>query len=99
MPHQKGALLLTRALAVELADRGIRVNAICPGTVQTPMVDKMFADARDPDAMEELRLSVHPLGRISTPAEQAAAIVFLASPNASFITGTTLSVDGGRAIR
>ena len=94
-----GVAAMTRALAVELADRGIRVNAICPGTVETPMVEQMFGAAEDAAAMKVQRLSVHPLGRISTPEEQAAAILFLASPEASFITGTTLSVDGGRAIR
>ncbi len=94
-----GVAAMTRALAVELADRGIRVNAICPGTVETPMVKQMIGDAEDPAAMEALRTSFHPLGRISTPEEQAAAIVFMASEDSSFITGTMLSVDGGRAIR
>lgn len=94
-----GVVAMTRALAVELSDRGIRVNAICPGTVRTPMVQQMFSDADDPVALEETRVSAHPLGRISTTEEQAAAIVFMAGPDANFITGVALSVDGGRAIR
>lgn len=94
-----GVVAMTRALAVELSDRGIRVNAICPGTVRTPMVQQMFRDADDPVALEETRVSAHPLGRISTTEEQAAAIVFMAGPDANFITGVALSVDGGRAIR
>ena len=94
-----GVVAMTRALAVELSDRGIRVNAICPGTVRTPMVQQMFSDADDPVALEETRVSAHPIGRISTTEEQAAAIVFMAGPDANFITGVALSVDGGRAIR
>ena len=94
-----GVVAMTRAMAVELSDRGIRVNAICPGTVRTPMVQQMFSDADDPVALEETRVSAHPLGRISTTEEQAAAIVFMAGPDANFITGVALSVDGGRAIR
>ena len=94
-----GVVAMTRALAVELSDRGIRVNAICPGTARTPMVQQMFSDADDPAALEETRVSAHPLGRISTTEEQAAAIVFMAGPDANFITGVALSVDGGRAIR
>jgi len=91
-----GMLSLTRALALELAGDGIRVNAICPGTVLTPMVEAMLGDAGNPDSE---RLSMHPLGRLSTPEEQAAAAVFLCSADASFVTGASLSVDGGRAIR
>lgn len=91
-----GIASLTRALALELAPDGIRVNAICPGTVDTPMVDGLLqADA----AAGQPREDKHPLGRISTPVEQAAAAAFLCSPQASFVTGVCLSVDGGRAIR
>lgn len=91
-----GILSLTRALSLELAGDGIRVNAICPGTVVTPMVEEMLGNADNPNSE---RLSMHPLGRLSTPEEQAAAAVFLCSPGASFVTGVSLSVDGGRAIR
>lgn len=93
----KGAVTaFTRAIALELAEKNIRVNAICPGTVETPMVSSMF----DAGTLPSDRTSLHPLGgRISTPREQANAIAFLAGEQASFITGIELSVDGGRAIR
>ena len=91
-----GIASMTRALALELAPQGIRVNAICPGTVETPMTaDLLVADA----AAGQPREAKHPLGRISTPAEQAAAAAFLCGTDASFVTGVCLSVDGGRAIR
>lgn len=91
-----GITSLTRALAFELAPAGIRVNAICPGTVDTPMVDGLLQ--RDA-ALGQPREAKHPLGRISTPEEQAAAVSFLCGPDASFVTGVCQSVDGGRAIR
>ncbi len=93
-----GVAALTRAAAMELAERGIRVNAVCPGSVETPMAEAMFAASEDPE-LAERRREVHPLGRISTPEEQADAIVFLCGPDAAFITGAVLPVDGGRAIR
>jgi hypothetical protein len=81
---------------LELADDGIRVNAICPGTVDTPMVEHIMANAAKggPD-----RVALHPLKRISTVEDQAAAASFLCSPEAGFITGVALSVDGGRHAR
>lgn len=93
----KGGLTsMTRALALELAPAGIRVNAICPGTVETPMTESLLrADA----AAGQPREAKHPLGRISSPQEQASAAAFLCSTDASFVTGVALSVDGGRAIR
>jgi NAD(P)-dependent dehydrogenase (short-subunit alcohol dehydrogenase family) len=94
-----GIAAMSRAMAVELADRGIRVNALAPGTVDTPLVQKMLSGEGDVDAARKKRGLMHPLGRISTAEEQAAAIAFLASEEASSITGVTLSVDGGRAIR
>ena len=90
-----GILSMTRALALELAP-DIRVNAICPGTVETPMTAALLvADA----AAGQPREAKHPLGRVSTPEEQAAAAAFLCGTDASFVTGVGLSVDGGRAIR
>jgi meso-butanediol dehydrogenase / (S,S)-butanediol dehydrogenase / diacetyl reductase len=91
-----GIVALTRALALELAEDGIRVNAICPGTVDTPMVKSILGKAANggPD-----RVALHPLKRISTAEDQAAAAAFLCSREAGFITGVALSVDGGRAIR
>ena len=94
-----GIAAFTRAMAVELAPKQIRVNATYPGTVDTPLVQAMFSDAGDIAAAEAKRKTMHPLGRISQPEEQAAAIAFLCSDDASFVTGAVLSVDGGRAIR
>lgn len=94
-----GIAAFTRAMAVELASQQIRVNATYPGTVDTPLVHAMFTNAGDIAAAEAKRKEMHPLGRISQPEEQAAAIAFLCSDDASFVTGAVLSVDGGRAIR
>ena len=94
----KGALVqLTRQLAVEHAHRGIRVNAVAPGAVDTDFVARARDAAADPDpaASRARAISNHPIGRILTAGEIAEAIVFLASDAASGITGTILSVDGG----
>ncbi len=97
----KGAVtLLTRALAVELAPRGIRVNAVCPGEVDTPMQDKAIHQHGEGDREAYIRkmLEPYPQGdraRLIRPGEVAAAILFLASPAATAITGACLSVDFG----
>ena len=80
---------LTKHLAVEWADRGIRVNAVAPGTILTEAVAGL------PDEYKEPMLEAHPLGRLGEPSEVASAILFLASDEASFITGAILPVDGG----
>jgi NAD(P)-dependent dehydrogenase (short-subunit alcohol dehydrogenase family) len=98
----KGAIVqLTRQLAVEHAHRGIRVNAVAPGAVDTTFVANARDAAADPDpaGSRATAISQHPIGRILTPAEVAEAIVFLASPAASGITGAILSVDGGYVAR
>lgn len=92
-PHyvasKAGVIGLTMALANQLAANGIRVNAVAPATTDTPMISFLSADERH--ALE----AQTPLGRLGTPEEVAAAIVFLASPEASYITGETLNVNGG----
>jgi NAD(P)-dependent dehydrogenase (short-subunit alcohol dehydrogenase family) len=92
----KGALVqLTRQLAVEYGSQGIRVNAVAPGAIDTPFL-RTFVDAQpDPAALEAAIAASHPLGRLSTPEEIARTIVFLASDEASFVTGAIFSVDGG----
>jgi NAD(P)-dependent dehydrogenase (short-subunit alcohol dehydrogenase family) len=82
---------LTRAMAIDHGPQGIRVNAICPGYIETPMLDKAFAAG---EADREAIMKFHPLGRIGTPADVAEAALFLASEGASFISGATLAVDG-----
>ena len=88
----KGAVhMITRALAVELAPHGIRVNSICPGLTETPLAAYALATPERRASIEKLV----PLGRVAQPAEIAAAALFLASADASYITGEALVVDGG----
>jgi NAD(P)-dependent dehydrogenase (short-subunit alcohol dehydrogenase family) len=92
----KGAVVLfTRQLALEMGPHNIRVNAVAPGTTRTRMIDRLLKDEDDVDAAVRLIQERHPLGRFAEPAEIAAAMLFLASPEASFITGALLPVDGG----
>ncbi len=94
-----GINALTIQSAVDLASAGIRVNAVAPGTIMTPMNRKIFADADDPQALIESWNRAHPLGRFGEPDEVADLVVFLASPRAAFITGEIVRCDGGLAIR
>jgi NAD(P)-dependent dehydrogenase (short-subunit alcohol dehydrogenase family) len=87
-----GLLGVTRALAVDHGPDGIRVNAICPGYVRTPLLERWFASIENG---EQEAARAHPLRRIGEPAEIANAVFFLASEQASFITGSVLTVDGG----
>ncbi|MFT7648886.1 MAG: NAD(P)-dependent dehydrogenase (short-subunit alcohol dehydrogenase family) [Candidatus Poriferisodalaceae bacterium] len=82
---------LTRALSTDHARDGIRVNAICPGTIETPPVQRMMADP----ASLEVNLRAHAIGRLGQPSEIANAAVWLASDEASFVTGEAIVVDGG----
>ena len=93
----KGGLTqLTQALALELSPEGIRVNAVCPGTVATPLVDQVAASyPPDLDARVQDRLLMMLPGRAITPDEIASSIVYLASPEARMITGSVLAFDGG----
>jgi NAD(P)-dependent dehydrogenase (short-subunit alcohol dehydrogenase family) len=87
-----GVLAMTRELGVEFARKGVRINALCPGPVNTPLLKELFAS--DPE--RAARRLVHvPLGRFAEPEELAAAVAFLASDDASFITASTFMVDGG----
>lgn len=90
-----GVIGLTRQMAVDYAPHGIRVNCICPGTTLTPMIERLFAEDRDPAAFRKSIEARHPLGRLARPEEIAEAALFLASAEASFITGAALPVDGG----
>ena len=88
-----GAVLLARSMAVDLATRGVRVNAVCPGYVRTPMTEGYLAD---PAALSGILAHV-PMGRVADPEEIASVIAFLASDEASYITGAAIVVDGGRS--
>lgn len=87
-----GVVGLTKVAALEYAQAGIRVNAVCPGVIRTPMVEE--AQKIDP-AIVEMLIARHPIGRIGTPEEVAAAVVWLCSDAAAFVTGIALPIDGG----
>lgn len=90
----KGALIqLTRAMALDHAGDGVRVNCVCPGSVHTPMIEAAW-EAHGEGA-PELWAAKHPLGRVATAEEVAQAILYLAGPESSFVTGTALTIDGG----
>jgi NAD(P)-dependent dehydrogenase (short-subunit alcohol dehydrogenase family) len=92
----KGAVLaLTLAMAADLAPEGIRVNCVCPGTVDTPWVGRLLDQADDPAAARANLVARQPVGRLGTAEEIADAIVYLASPRAGYVSGTALAIDGG----
>jgi NAD(P)-dependent dehydrogenase (short-subunit alcohol dehydrogenase family) len=88
-----GVAGLTKTAALEYAKSGIRINAVCPGIIHTSMVDRMFLSRR-PD-LEDRLAAVEPMGRLGKPEEVAEAVVWLCSDAASFVTGHTMTVDGG----
>jgi NAD(P)-dependent dehydrogenase (short-subunit alcohol dehydrogenase family) len=93
----KAALqMFSKALAIEVAEHGIRVNAVCPGAVETDLLRESINAAADPAATREAVKQRYALGRIADADEIAAAIVWLSSPEASFVTGIAMAVDGGR---
>ena len=87
-----GVLALSRELGVEFARRGVRVNALCPGPVNTPLLQELYAKDQEAAARRLVHL---PMGRFAEPEEIAGAVAFLASDDASFITAATFVVDGG----
>jgi NAD(P)-dependent dehydrogenase (short-subunit alcohol dehydrogenase family) len=89
-----GVLGLTKSAALEYGHRGVRVNAVCPGTVLTPMVEA----ATQLPGLEEQLVALHPIGRIGTPEEVANAVLWLCSDDASFVLGHALAVDGGYVV-
>jgi NAD(P)-dependent dehydrogenase (short-subunit alcohol dehydrogenase family) len=94
-----GVVALTRCLALQVGPRGVRVNAVCPGFTVTPLNEHILRDAPDPAAKEAEMARPYPLGRLGRPEDVAAAILFLASDEAGWITGASLLVDGGLTAR
>ena len=93
----KGALIAwTRALAIELAPERIRVNAVCPGPIDTPLLQQEFDTYSDPDSARAAEVAAIPLRRLGAPSDIAAVVAFLAGEGASFTTGTAWTVDGGK---
>lgn len=90
-----GIIALTKNLAIDLAPYGIRVNVICPGWIQTPLVEEWFEKQTDPAEARRYIYSQHPIGRIGTPREVGKAALFLATEDSAFTTGSVLECDGG----
>ena len=90
-----GVISLTKSIALDFVKENIRANAICPGTVNTPWVERITQDYDDPDEARNLMRQRQPLGRLGEPEEIAQAAIYLGSDESKFITGTTLVIDGG----
>jgi len=96
----KGAVLAwSRALSLELAGRRIRVNAVCPGPIDTPLLQDEFATNADPQAARDAEVAGIPLGRLGHPTDIAGVVAFLAGDAAAFVTGAAWTVDGGKTAR
>lgn len=92
----KGAVIsFTKQVALQYANTGIRCNCICPGTVDSPWVQRLMEDTPDPEATRAALTGRQPMGRLGTPEEIARAALYLASDDAAFVTGTALVIDGG----
>jgi NAD(P)-dependent dehydrogenase (short-subunit alcohol dehydrogenase family) len=96
---KSGVVSMTSSLALDLAPDNIRVNAVCPAAIETRMVTDWLDSEKDTSAARARVLAKHPIGRIGRPEEVASVIAFLASDDASFMTGLSIPVDGGRSIR
>ncbi|MCR4429251.1 MAG: glucose 1-dehydrogenase [Caldiserica bacterium] len=94
-----GVVQLTKAMAIDHAREGIRVNCVCPGPVETPLLDNLIFSAKDPEEERSRSLNSVPLGRFGRPEEIAKVILFLASEDSSFMTGAAVAVDGGWSAR
>jgi NAD(P)-dependent dehydrogenase (short-subunit alcohol dehydrogenase family) len=91
-----GRVALTKSLALDAGPDGVRVNAICPGTIATKLTTGWFSAQRDPAAARKRFLAAIPVGRLGTPDDVAALALFLASDESSFVSGTAIPIDGGR---
>ena len=94
-----GVLGLTKSIAIDYAERGIRCNALLPGTVDSPWIGKIIAQQADPDAQRKLMEARQPIGRMGRPEEIALAALYLCSDDSRFVTGTGLVIDGGFSAR
>ena len=90
-----GQIAMSKGMAIDFAPFGVRVNVICPGWIQTPLVEDWFSQQKDPAAARKYIYGQHPIGRIGTIEECGTVAAFLASDEASFMTGAVLAVDGG----
>ena len=93
-----GVWALTKAMAADYASENIRVNCICPGTIHTPSLQQRISSSQDPRAALANFVARHPVGRLGTVEEIAAGVLYLASDEAAFVTGTTLLIDGGMSM-
>jgi NAD(P)-dependent dehydrogenase (short-subunit alcohol dehydrogenase family) len=94
-----GVVALTMSMALDYATRNIRVNCVCPAAIETPMYEASLKHVSDPEEYRGKLIAKHPMGRLGKAEEVAAAILFLAGDAASYITGVSLPIDGGRSIR
>ena len=89
---------MTKSIALDFADRGVRCNAICPSAVETPSMTDRIEAMEDPEAARAAFSSRQPVGRMGTPAEIAALAVYLAGDGAGYTTGSTIVIDGGASL-